>query len=266
MKKSIILYTLLTGGFVSAAMSACSSDNSPIVTNPSGGGASSGGTGTGNTATGATGNKPNGGSGNGGVSNGTCSIGTSGYIVSGTWHGYSFPVGVTSKASGAATTTIDQADFKAVAAGGTLCVSGSIGAASDYGGVAMIGMNVNQGEIADDAGNNPQGVMAIGGSGITVTYTNPGATTIRVQIQTAAGETDPTGRWCATLLGSGGTETVPWSSFWGGVSDTTKGCWNSGGNNPTVGTEITQAALLVPGGNTAAVLYNFCLGCIAQAP
>jgi hypothetical protein len=130
----------------------------------------------------------------------------------------------------------------------------------------MIGVNVNQGQIADYAGNNPQGVVAIGGSGITIQYTNPRGTPIRVQVHTPAGTTDPAGRWCATLSGMGGTETVTWQQFWGGVADGTQGCWNSGGIHPPVGTEISQVELLVPGTNAVPVPFSFCLLGVAQAP
>jgi hypothetical protein len=189
-----------------------------------------------------------------------------GYVVAGTWHGYAWTAGVTSAAAGAGTTTINPPDYSAVAAGATaLCAQGSIGAASDYGGVAIIGVNVNQAQVGLDGGAPPMGTIAIGGYGITVQYANPGGTQIRVQVQTPGGETSGTGRWCATLSGSGGIETVPWSSFWGGVADGTQGCWNSGGNHPPIGTQISQVVLLVPGGNAAAVSYNMCLLGIAQA-
>jgi hypothetical protein len=189
-----------------------------------------------------------------------------GYVVAGIWHGYAWTAGVTSAASGAAMTTITPLDFSGVAAGATaLCAQGSIGAASDYGGVAMIGVNVNQAVLGADGGIPPMQTVAIGGSGITVRYSNPGGTQIRVQIQTPAGQTSATGRWCATLSGSGGTETLLWSSFWGGVADGTQGCWNLGGNHPAIGTQISNVALLVPGSNSMAVPYSFCLQSVAQA-
>jgi hypothetical protein len=131
--------------------------------------------------------------------------------------------------------------------------------------VALIGVNVSQAMLGADGGIPPLQTIAIGGSGITVRYSNPGGTQIRVQIQTPAGETSPTGRWCATLSGAGGTETLPWSYFWGGVTDGTQGCWNSGGNHPAIGTQISNVALLVPGGNVTPVPYSFCLQYIAQA-
>jgi hypothetical protein len=192
-------------------------------------------------------------------------IQTGAFVVSGTWHGYAWPVAVTSAAPGAGTSTISPADFSAVEPGATeLCAQGSIGAASDYGGVAIIGMNVNQAQFAAE-GNPPVEAVAISGTGITVQYTNPGRTPIRMQIQTPAGTTDPTGRWCATLSGLGGTETVTWEQFWGGVADGTQGCWNSGGIHPPVGTEISQVELLVPGGNAVPVPFSFCLQGLAQA-
>jgi hypothetical protein len=85
-----------------------------------------------------------------------------------------------------------------------------------------------------------------------------------VQIQTPDGDTDPTGRWCAYLSGSGGTETLTWNQFWGGTPVTTDGCWNAAGNHPPPGTMIELVALLVPGGNYTPVPFNFCLQGIAQ--
>jgi hypothetical protein len=90
-------------------------------------------------------------------------------------------------------TTITPPDFSGVAPGATaLCAQGSIGAASDWGGVAMIGVNVNQAMLGADGGIPPMQTVAIGGSGITVRYGNPGGTQIRAQIQTPAGETSAT--------------------------------------------------------------------------
>jgi hypothetical protein len=189
-----------------------------------------------------------------------------GYVVSGAWHGYAWTAAVTSPASGAATTTIDPPSFSAVAAGATeLCVSGSVGPASDYGGVGMMSMNVNQAQITIDGGNSPVQTISISGTGIIVKYSNAGGSVLRVQIQTPAGESSPTGRWCAVLSGAGGTETVLWTQFWGGVTDVTQACWNSGGIHPPIGTQISQLALLVPGGNSAPVPFAFCVQGIAQA-
>jgi hypothetical protein len=189
-----------------------------------------------------------------------------GYVVSGPWHGYAWTAAVTSVAAGAVTTTINPPDFSGVAAGASeLCAWGSVGPASDYGGVALLGVNVNQPQLGLDGGDPPVKTAPIGGIGITVSYTNPGGSVIRVQIQTPLGESSPTGRWCAALSGAGGTETVTWDMFWGGVADTTQGCWNAGGAHPPLGTEISNVALLVPGGNATAVPYSFCLQGIVQA-
>jgi hypothetical protein len=205
--------------------------------------------------TGATGAQPSG-----------FQILTAGYVVSGAWHGYAWTAAVTSAAAVAGgTTTITPADFSAVPAGATeLCAAGNVGPATDYGGVALLGINVNQ-LPAIDGGIPVVSTIAIGGTGVIVRYTNLLGSVLRVQIQTPLGETSPTGRWCAILSGAGGTEMVTWDMFWGGVSDTTQGCWNSGGNHPPIGTQISNVALLVPGGNASAVPYRFCLQGFAQA-
>jgi hypothetical protein len=189
-----------------------------------------------------------------------------GYVVAGAWHGYAWTAAVTSAASGAATTTMEPRDFSAVAAGATeLCASGSVGQSSDYGGAALLGVNVNQAELTTDGGYLPGQTISISDTGIMVKYSNAGSSVLRVQIQTPAGESSPTGRWCAVLSGTGGAETVPWTQFWGGAADPTQGCWNSAGSHPPIGTQITQIALLVPGGATAAMPFSFCLQGLAQA-
>jgi hypothetical protein len=137
----------------------------------------------------------------------------------------------------------------------------------------MLGVDVNQGQIADDAGNNPKGTVAIGGTGITVTYTQSVQTAIRVQIQAPGGEASGSGgssyRWCATLAGAKAgetkTETVLWNQFWGGVTDSTQGCWNNGGVNPPTGQLIEQVSINIPGGNTTDLPFGFCLLSIGQA-
>jgi hypothetical protein len=108
--------------------------------------------------------------------------------------------------------------------------------------------------------------VALGGSGLTIWYTNPGGSALRVVIYDTTGYKSPTGHWCAKLSGLGGTETLFWSDFWGGVADGTQGCWNLGGNNPSIGTPIVAVELLAPGGNTSAVPYSMCLKGLAQAP
>ncbi|MGA3123150.1 MAG: hypothetical protein ABSF69_20455 [Polyangiaceae bacterium] len=224
-----------------------------------------------------------------------------GYIVAGAWEGYASPKAVTSTAADAGTTTISPGDFSTVPDGASeLCIQGSIGAASDYGGAAFINVAVNQPPAAVEAGADAEAdaasetdaavdgaadggldgaalgedgaaapalqTVALGGSGLTIWYTNPGGSALRVVIYDTTGYKSPTGHWCANLSGLGGTETLFWSDFWGGVADGTQGCWNLGGNNPSIGTPIVAVELLAPGGNTSAVPYSMCLKGLAQAP
>jgi predicted dienelactone hydrolase len=185
-----------------------------------------------------------------------------GYVVSGAWGGYAY---TSVSPAETPTTTISPADFTSMTSGATeLCVQGTVGAVLDS---ASIGVNVNQTEAAPDGGTSSVQTKAIGGDGITVQYSNPGGSVLLVQIQTPNGTADATGRWCANLSGLGGTETIPWAGFWGGVADGTKDCRVAGGGgiNPPVGTEISAVSLYVPG-STAAVPYNFCLQGIGQAP
>jgi hypothetical protein len=197
-----------------------------------------------------------------------------GYVVAGQWSGYAAPDAMTSSAADAGTTTIAPADFSSVADGAPgLCVQGTIGAASDSGAVASIRVNTNQARAAADAGASDAGLGAglspvqtvrIMGGGITVQYTNPGGSPLRLVIQTP--ENDSSHRYCALLSGIGGTETVTWDAFWGGSTKPWEGCGNATGNNPPAGLEISGVSVLAPGSTTSAVPYNFCLQGLAQAP
>ena len=193
-------------------------------------------------------------------------IQSGGYVVAGAWNGYASPVPVASSAADAAATTITPIDYSGVATDATeLCAQGEVGAASDAGGSAAITWNVNQSQSGADADPPAVQTVAIEGNGITVQYSNPGGTELRVQIATPTGATDPAGRWCAHLSGLGGTETIAWGAFLGGVDDATQGCWNFGGNSPPAGTEISTLSLVAPG-DVEPVSYDFCLRGIAQDP
>jgi hypothetical protein len=136
-------------------------------------------------------------------------------------------------------------DFSQTIVGQPLCVSGTVAPQADFGGVALLGINVNQ---AMQAMSEPMTAVPTA-DGITVTVMKVVDSPLRVQLQGPNGSTDANDRWCATLTGSGGF--VRFGSF------NTK-CWDGSGkayaNQP-----IVSVSVVVPGSNMAAVPFNFCL-------
>jgi hypothetical protein len=165
-------------------------------------------------------------------------------VNSGSWHGYAWT------ASAGTGSTILPADFSRAADGQPLCVSGSVAPQADFSGVALLGVNLNQ---ATQAMSVPMAVVPTS-DGITVTVTKTVDSPLRIQIQGPNGATDANDRWCAPLVGSGGF--VRWSTF------NTK-CWDGSGtayaNQP-----IVSVSVVVPGGNMAAVPFDFCLTSIRE--
>jgi hypothetical protein len=166
-------------------------------------------------------------------------------VTSGAWHGYAWTSAV------GAGSTISPTTFDAVAVSAPLCVSGSVGALADFSGVALLGVNLNQEKL----GNAPALAIMPTKNGLVVSVTNTGASPLRVQVQGANGGTDPNERWCAPLAGTGGF--IPWTSF------NTK-CWDGSGT-AYAKQAIVAAMILVPGSDTAAVKYDFCLNSVAEA-
>ena len=165
-----------------------------------------------------------------------------GYWISGPVHGYAWTSAVPEGES-----TISPADFADLEAGEDLCASGVVAPQDDYGGVGLLGMNVNQDEGEDTA----IGTFVPSGDGIYVDITNPGLSTVRVQIQGPAGETDPDDRWCAGVSSVGG-ELIPWEDF-------NTECWVGGDGTQYNFEEITAIIMLVPGHNKNEVEYDLCV-------
>ncbi len=263
--------------FVSLAPSACSSSNSPAQSNGAGGspptshtgGASVGGNanGTGGLAANSGGNQATGGAiSTGGVaplsaggahsstggapsSNGGATFATGGmaaggvngsYYVNSPWAGYIWTASCTgSSISG---------DFSTHTTGSPYCVSGSVAPASDYSGCAMLGWNINQAQ----GSSTPNGTWtptSISSGGVLISVSNPGGSTLRVQIQGPNGSTDASDNWCAVITGTGGL--IPWTSF-------NTACWDNSGT-VYAGQPLSQVEVTIPGSNTAAVPFSFCL-------
>lgn len=162
------------------------------------------------------------------------------FFVSGSWSGYVF-----AKAVGTGSTVMPM-DFKMQTTGMPRCIKGSVGAAADYSGVAMLGFGLNE------DGGTKMSVTPMK-AGVMVEVTNTAGSPLRFQVEGPSGTEDA--RWCTVISGSGGF--IPWSSL------KTK-CWGSEGvaynNEP-----IVTAMFLVPGDMTAAVPYDFCVNKLAEA-
>ncbi|MBN2341077.1 MAG: hypothetical protein JXX29_11190 [Deltaproteobacteria bacterium] len=163
-----------------------------------------------------------------------------GYWTSGPMHGYAWTAAVIEGS------TVSPADYSELAAGGAFCASGVVAPEPDYKGVGMVGLNVNQEEGED----TPINTFVPTSEGLYVNVSNPGGSTLRVQIQGPEGETNADQRWCAPISQLGG-ETISWSTF-------NTACWNNSGAEYAM-EEITAVIVLVPGSNSAEVPFEFCI-------
>ena len=202
------------------------------------GGSSSGGAATSGSSSSNGGSDPGTGAagGNGAASN---PLDKGNYFQSGAWMGY-----VWTSANGAGS-TITPKDFAAQATGMPRCVKGSVAATADYSGTAILGVNLSEGSGVSSMTVTPSK------EGVLLDITNNAKSPLRFQIKSSTtGGTE----WCTPITGSG---FVPWSSL------RTK-CWD------TTGTQykrepIAAAMVLVPGANTAAVAFDFCLNGLVEA-
>ena len=167
------------------------------------------------------------------------------YVSSGEFRGYAF-----TSASGTGT-SISPMNFEARQAGQGLCAMGTVGPAADYSGTALVGVNVSQ-DMATGAMPRPIVPMK---SGISVQVKNNAGSTLRVQIQGPNGATDAKQRWCAPISGNGGF--IPFSAF-------NTACWDNSGS-AYAKQPIVAAMVLVPGGNTDPVEFDFCIQTLTTA-
>jgi hypothetical protein len=184
----------------------------------------------------------------------TFTVAAGGYVTSGTWMGYAW----TGKDS-TSTTSILPTDFSTLAAGGSLCVSGTVAGTADYSAVAILGLDINQamggaGGAGGSSGSGPPpSTWAPTGTGVVYSITNNGTSPLRIQIQAAGGDTDPTKRWCAPVGASSGV--ISWGTF-------NTACWDGSGSNYNGATPLQSIMVLVPG-DLSPVGFNFCLNSIA---
>ena len=260
------------GGGPSCVGEACNPDNSlgsgggaglgtgGLGAGTGGAGLGSGGIGAGAT-TGSSGGGPGVGSGGGpgGGSGGGPVIVTGdeggGYLTAGNWRGH-----VWTGVDEGGEATIMPADFENVVQP-PYCASGVVPPTDDYGAVGIVGWNINQDMKEPDATEEPPlGEVAPTLEGVMVNVSNPGASVLRLQIQSA----DGTQQWCKTI---GEVDTdffVPWDEF-------NTVCWQSDtpGTAYNGTTPIGSVLVLVPGpgteNNDPAVNFDFCVNNIQES-
>ncbi|HEX7476497.1 MAG TPA: hypothetical protein VF331_01695 [Polyangiales bacterium] len=235
-------------GFAGAQSGASGSSGATAGNGTNGGTSAAAGSGAGTGGATGTGGMM---AGTGGMMAGTGGAGPTGpvggaYLTSGAWHGYAW-----TNAAGTGSTIMPK-DFSARAAGAPYCVSGTVGASTDFSGLALLGVNLNQ---AQTGVNPPLMSVTPTSAGLNINVMNKGTSPLRVQIQGPMGATVATDRWCAPVVGSGGF--IPWTSF------NTK-CWDASGT-AYAKQPLQQVQVMVPGGMTAPIAFDFCLVSIGEA-
>jgi hypothetical protein len=259
--------------------------NSACVTVGGGlGGTTGGGQGgvTGGGLGGVTGGGGLGGATGGGLGGATGSQGgftganPAGWWTAGTWHGCAW-TGIDTVTKAPNRTTITPTDFTTLAAGSPYHVSGSVGQDppitgvlnSGYGGVALLGFNLNQSPAGASCIYNPAAASAMGPPGVTfpagptgiaVNFSKTGGTgVVRIQIQGPNGATDQNDRWCYGLTAVQGKDFAPFSRFY-------TQCYADDGNGNAMagqslgmayaGQPISAIVFLVPGTSNANLPYD----------
>lgn len=183
---------------------------------------------------------------------GTCTdagmiVDVGGYVMSGDWMGYAW----TATEDPSLGSTISPTDFTTLEAGETLCANGTVAADEEYGGVAVLGLNLQQ---PIEGGEGDLGVWYPWGSGLVYDITNSGGSPLRIQIQGAAGYPDEA--WCVPV--SAGSGMVSWWDF-------NTHCWDNSGDWYDGMTPLETAMILVPGDNTGVTPFDFCANCLGVA-
>jgi hypothetical protein len=175
---------------------------------------------------------------------------------------------------------LTPADFTAQAAGEPFCIKGSVAPKDDYSGVSLLGFNLNEDAAAScvhktvDPAAPAQPSVTKTADGIAINFVKQGADTsftLRVQIQGPNGHKDgdagASDRWCANITETTGKFFVPWGAF-------DQQCWfvdivdgkpvsNNTEEYPTVtpykGEPLSAVVFTVPGDDTDAIPYDYCV-------
>lgn len=192
-----------------------------------------------------------------------------GYFESGTWHGYAW-TGTETPNTG---TIISPADFSTVAPNAPFCASGSVAARADFGGVSLLGFNINQAQLPGEGEIEAPVLSATPTqAGIAINFTKTVSSRLRIQIQGPNGETDENDRWCYEIPEVGGRAFAPFLTNGTTVGFNTR-CWLAPGTvdatdmRPGVAyanQPITSVVFTVPGGDEVATPFDYCIAGFAE--
>ena len=107
-----------------------------------------------------------------------------GYVEICDWHGWSY--GVAGPEASGVNGTTSEIDVD-ISSDDRLCASGVVAAQDDWGGYAILGVNLHQGRAVDAASAE----VTTSGQGVRVDVSNPGGSELRLEIE---GEADRS--WC----------------------------------------------------------------------
>jgi len=144
--------------------------------------------------------------------------------------------------------TISPQDFSTDTNGPSYCASGTVAADLDFGGVGLVGYNLNQAKASTTLGTWSVGTT----TGLTYDVSNLGSSELRLQIEGLAGY--PSAAWCYVITNSSGT--IPWSSF-------NTRCWDGLGSSYNGATPLSAVVLLVPGSDAYSTPFHVCLNSLA---
>ncbi|MEY2933891.1 MAG: hypothetical protein RL033_4640 [Pseudomonadota bacterium] len=170
------------------------------------------------------------------------------FVERGAWRGFAFTQGV------APGTTITPTDFGARQAAQPFCAQGAVAAEPAFQGEGIVGFNINQAQVSDVAGQAPPIATAVPtGNGIAFTFSKAVGTTLRVQLQ-PPNDAVP---FCYEVPEAGGTAFAPYAAF-------NTACWDGSGQAYSR-QPIESVKFQVPGDDTAATPFDFCVGGFADA-
>lgn len=179
------------------------------------------------------------------------------YVTDGNCGGYAFTFASVSAKAAAGSVTISPtcttSGCTPAFAGAGLCVTGSVGIASDSGSVAGVGFNLLQ----PQTGGGTPTAFALSGTSLTVGFTNTGGSPLRVQL---TGDTAGATYWCYDISGKTSPQTIPLASF-------NSQCWTGGAGTPfTPGTsKVVAIQMLIPSNTTTASSFNACLNSVSSS-
>jgi hypothetical protein len=170
---------------------------------------------------------------------GEFAVNSYGYASVCNWGGYAWTY------AGPATAGVNGT-VSSIEAAGSLCYSGVVAAQENYGGIAMLGFNINQ----VDGQGTPADNTTLGGAGINLSLVNETSSPLRVQIQSAPDAAGSIATWCVEVEGSGGF--YRWDQF-------NTACWAPEEGTTYNGEPVNVIAVTVSGQNVEDHEFAFCL-------